>query len=342
MPNLSANPNFLANGGLPPSNAIVITTDPTAARASISGYNYDQFRPYAINWSFGVQRSSGRIIRSKPAISGRRACISMCRDQLNRITDVTPSYSLLIALLGQRWLLAPGQLSGAEFDPSGLLQQHLLGAMTNFPASPSNSLWPVSIPQHPSITTLPSHRRNWKYNGLALQLNKRYSRNVACRTAFTWSHALDDSPPRYSARCPDAAAWAGLPGICAPTGVLLLARSRCFRLSTFTPSYDFKRLANCNWMMKNVVANWNFSATCLYQSPAYTTVWSGIDSNLNNDSAGDRAVVNPAGNALLFAVTAIEINKGADRGVGQRNHGGLHQAMNPNARYIQAGLWCVR
>ena len=32
-----------------------------------------------------------------------------------------------------------------------------------------------------------------------------------------------------------------------------------------------------------------------YESPQYATVQSGVDSNLNNDSAGDRAIVNPTG-----------------------------------------------
>jgi hypothetical protein len=33
--------------------------------------------------------------------------------------------------------------------------------------------------------------------------------------------------------------------------------------------------------------------------PEYATVQSGIDSNLNHDSAGDRAIINPAGAANL-------------------------------------------
>ena len=46
-----------------------------------------------------------------------------------------------------------------------------------------------------------------------------------------------------------------------------------------------------------MVGNWNASGTYTYETPEYATVQSGIDSNLNNDSAGDRAIVNPAGSA---------------------------------------------
>jgi hypothetical protein len=90
------------------------------------------------------------------------------------------------------------------------------------------------------------------------------------------------------------------------------------------------------WIMKNVVGNWNLSATYTYQSPAYATVQSGIDSNLNNDSAGDRAVVNPAGLATVSSgVNAIN-SSGAVVAAGSASTV-AYVALNSNARYIQAG-----
>ena len=66
---------------------------------------------------------------------------------------------------------------------------------------------------------------------------------------------------------------------------------------TLTPIYDFKPFQSGSWLLKNVVGNWNISGTYTFQSPEYATVQSGVDSNLNNDTAGDRAIVNPAGAA---------------------------------------------
>ena len=81
--------------------------------------------------------------------------------------------------------------------------------------------------------------------------------------------------------------------------------------------------------MKNVIGNWNFSITYTYQSPEYATVQSGVDSNLNGDSAGDRAIINPAGAANVGSgVTAIT-NAAGDTVA--------YVANNPNARYIVAG-----
>jgi hypothetical protein len=88
-------------------------------------------------------------------------------------------------------------------------------------------------------------------------------------------------------------------------------------------------------MMKNIVGNWIFSGTYTYESPEYATVQSGLDSNLNGDSAGDRVIVNPAGAA----------NVGSDvtgyNALGQvaTTSGSIvaYVANNSNARYIVAG-----
>src|SRR5262249_24555478 len=146
---------------------------------------------------------------------------------------------------------------------------------------------------------------NSKYNGLALHVTKRYSHNYAYTAAFTWSHALDDSTatvfsevltPRRGQDFRDLRKdWASS------------ALDRRLRF-TFAPSYDFKPFANDGWIMKNVVGNWNITGAYTFQSPEYATVQSGIDSNLNNDTAGDRAITNI--NGQDFVSTAVNgINK---------------------------------
>jgi len=80
---------------------------------------------------------------------------------------------------------------------------------------------------------------------------------------------------------------------------------------------------------RNLLGNWEISPIYTYESPEYATPQSGIDSNLNGDSAGDRTVINPSGNKHLSSnVTAVK-NTGGDT-VG-------YVATNPNAYYIKAG-----
>jgi hypothetical protein len=170
------------------------------------------------------------------------------------------------------------------------------------------------------------------YNGLAVQLTKRFSKNLSYIVAYTWSHLEDDATatnfstyltPRRAQDFLDLRAdWASS------------ALDRRHRF-TFTPVYDLKFFGNRNWLLKNVVSNWNISGTYTYQSPEYATVQSNVDSNLNGDSAGDRAVLNPSGAAMVgTGVTAYNaagqvVDIGSPTTV-------AYVANNSNARYIVA------
>jgi hypothetical protein len=58
-------------------------------------------------------------------------------------------------------------------------------------------------------------------------------------------------------------------------------------------------------------------------------VQSAVDSNLNGDTAGDRTIINPNGQAGVgSSVTALKNTAGATV---------AYVAINPNARYIKAG-----
>jgi hypothetical protein len=81
--------------------------------------------------------------------------------------------------------------------------------------------------------------------------------------------------------------------------------------------------------MKNIVGNWTASPIYTYESPEFTTVQSSLDSNLNGDSASDRAIVNPQGiDGTGSTVSALKNSSGATV---------AYLANNPNARYIIAG-----
>ncbi len=64
---------------------------------------------------------------------------------------------------------------------------------------------------------------------------------------------------------------------------------------------------------------------------------SGIDSNLNNDSAGDRTIINPAGSAN--AGSGVTPYNSAGQAVAMGDPSTVaYVANNPNARYVVAGL----
>ena len=66
-----------------------------------------------------------------------------------------------------------------------------------------------------------------------------------------------------------------------------------------------------NWLLKNIVGNWEIAPVYVYQSGQHVTPQSGTDSNLNGDSAPDRTIINPSGDAKLgSAVTALKNSAG--------------------------------
>ena len=170
------------------------------------------------------------------------------------------------------------------------------------------------------------------YHGLALQLNRRFSNGLAFIAAYTWSHTEDDATatnfstyltPRRAQDFQDLRAeW---------SSSALDHRQRL----TYTPIYEFRPFQNGNWLMKNLVGNWNISGTYTYESPEQATVQSGLDSNLNGDSAGDRVIINPAGSVNVGSgVTGYN-----SAGQVATSSGSIvaYVANNANARYITAG-----
>jgi hypothetical protein len=111
---------------------------------------------------------------------------------------------------------------------------------------------------------------------------------------------------------------------------------------TFSAVYDTPWMKqNKNWFMKNVIGNWLIAPAYTYESPEYYTVQSGIDSNLNGDSATDRAIVNPSGHAGTGS-NVYGLDRNGNRieltaATAARDPIVAYVALDPNARYIRAG-----
>jgi hypothetical protein len=170
------------------------------------------------------------------------------------------------------------------------------------------------------------------YNGLALQLNRRFSNGLAFIGAYTWSHLLDDATATNFSTYLTPRRAQDFQDLKAEWSSSALDRRQRF---TFTPIYSFEPFKNGNWLLKNVVGNWNLAGTYTYESPEYATVQSGLDSNLNGDSAGDRVIINTAGQANVGSdVTGYNA-----QGQVATTSGSIvaYVANNSNARYIVGG-----
>jgi hypothetical protein len=320
-------PQFLAKGGLTPSSGIVITSDPAQARAAVGAFMpNEQIRPYSINYTLSVQRTFGGDYTFEARYLGTKGVHLFVQDQINRVPGATSGLSL------PTYFSMPSAATLAGLPTTLGDIKAAQNALTGGKGSNSYARYGFG-----STITAYIPEGNSKYNGLALQLTKRYSNNFSYNAAFTWSHALDDSTATVFSTWLTPRRSQDIRNLRNDWSSSALDRRLRF---TFAPVYDFKPFANGSWMMKNLVGNWNVTAAYTFQSPEYATVTSGIDSNLNNDSAGDRAVINPAGQMLLSS-GVIALNRAGVK-VGSGSTGDAttvaYVANDPNARYVQAGL----
>lgn len=314
VPSLTVNtPNFLAGGGLTGGSG-GLPTDIAGIRAAQSSYVFGDKRPYGLTWTLGVQRAFGNSYTAEVRYTGTKGVHLWNQTQLNKIAPVTASLNL------PTYMTMPSAATFAGLTTTlGSLQGISNNAFKQFGIT--NNLTAYAPQSYSS------------YNGLATQLTKRFSHNVSFIAAYTWSHMEDDATatnfstyltPRRAQDFRDLRSeWA----------TSALDRRHRF---TFTPVYDFKIFRNSNWFLKNVVSNWNMSGTYTYESPEQATVQSGVDSNLNGDSAGDRTVINPngvgqTGSGVTGYNAAGNTVKSGDPTIV------AYVANNPNARYVVAG-----
>lgn len=321
--NLSSNaPGFLAGGGLSGA-AVPLPTDPMGALGVVGSYTFGGKRPYGLTWTASVQHVFKKNYTFEARYIGTRGVHLWNQSRLNIYPLVSPSNYI------PTFFANPGAATFASLGRTlNDVENYIVPGGT--PDQPFNSL--ASLGSANNITGY-APQSSSLYNGLALQLNRRFSNGLQFIAAYTWSHLEDNATatnfstyltPRRAQDFQDMhAEW---------SNSALDHRQRF----TFSPVYEFQPFQNGNWFVKNIVGNWNISGTYTYETPEYATAQSGLDSNLNNDSAGDRSIVNPAGNAKLGSdVTAYN-------GLGQMVDMGdpttvAYVANNPNARYVVAG-----
>jgi hypothetical protein len=303
---------FLASGGILPNTS----TGPLTAAEAIaetSAYVPNQTRPETISWNFGIQHVFHNDFTFESRYVGTHSVHLSVQERLDEQPVVNASNALPL------YLTAPSQatLNGltntlgsleTAYDLGGYLKPAYLNAgFQNFISA--------FMPWGNSI-----------YHGWANSLNRRFSNGLQFIAAYTWSHAIDDSTADIlstylSPRRPEDSTNLALDR--SSSG--LDHRQRF----TYEVLYDLPFFKRSNRFLKNVVGNWEFAPVYTYQTGTLVDVQSGVDSNLNADSAGDRAFVNPAGQANVGSgVTPLMNSAGATV---------AYLATNPNARYIEAG-----
>lgn len=302
-------PGYLAGGGITPGRRPAELT-PEDALAATSAYIPDQNLPYSIQWNLSIQRGFGKDYTAEVRYLGTRGVNLFTQHRLNVMAPVTASRSLPV------YLQRPSQ---GELDSLSLTLSDLQAIGQWKPE------WAAAGFDQQNVVAF-DNRGNSIYHGLAAELTRRFSRGLLFKGAYTWSKLIDDSTADlYSTEL--------APRRPQDFGDMRSERAKSFldRTHRLTWSWVWETPffnGNENWFLRNMIGNWVVGGIYTFESPQYATVQSNADSNLNGDTAGDRAVINPNGQGLSHTDTTPLLNSQAQT-VG-------YLANDPTAHYIRA------
>lgn len=320
-------PNFLANGGIPPTVLPGATTDPIAARAATSAWIPDQQVPYSLSWSLSVQREFHKNYVLEVRYLGSRGIHLPTQNRINiqnRVFDGPGGFLPTFFSTPSQGTIDGLTTSLADIqDRSNILPQFLAAGFTS-----------------PIAAFLANG--NSTYHGGSVSLTKRLSNNLQFTSAYTWSHLIDDSTAEVFSTVLSPRRVQDFQNLTPERADSALDRRQRFVASGL---YDLPFFKNSqNHFARSVFGGFSTAATVTFESGEQATVLSGIDSNLNGDPAPDRSILNPSGAANVSSLvtpllrTCPSFNEDGSCTISDAERIVGYVATNPNAQYIQAGL----
>lgn len=311
----NAGGSFLAKGGISP-NASAGSLTQAQARAATGGFIPDQKLPKSVQWNLGVQRVFHEDYTVELRYLGTRGLQLPIQDRLNVGAVVNPSNALPV------YFTAPSQstLDGLTSNLDALNAQYQGNGYGRFLPQYLNAGFKTNI-----VGFMPMGAST--YHGLATQVTRRFRQGLSFVGAYTFSHNIDNSTAEVFST------------VTSPRRVQDFQNLNAERASsgldhrnrlTAAIVYDMPYFKSGNWFKKNLVGNWEMAPTYTYETGTLATVQSAVDSNLNGDNAGDRAVINPAG--------TVNIGSGTTALTNSKGQVVAYLAKNPNARYIKANI----
>ena len=190
-----------------------------------------------------------------------------------------------------------------------------------------NAAWdPIGSYGFINAITAYTPRGNSRYNGLAMDLKKRYARNFLFEAAYTWSRNIDDSTAEVASIIATPRRGQDFNNISAEKATSALDRRHRLTFSTLYETPWFSHHQNA--LIRNTVGNWQLSGMYTVESGEWATPQSGVDTNQNGDAAADRVILNTSGvPGTSSDVTALKNSSGATV---------AYLAINPSAQFIRA------
>jgi hypothetical protein len=316
-------PNYLGNGGI--RNVLQPTgNDVAAARAATATFIDDQEMPYSLTFTGSLQRQFWKDYSLEVRYLGTRGIHLLTQNRINRINKVGNGLSGLPTFLSQP---TQAQLNALTLD----LDQ--INARTNF----ESRFLAAGFTNPGSVVGFLSNG-NSTYHGASAQLIRRFAQGMQLTAAYTFSHLIDDTTAEVNSTVLSPRRVEDFQNIRADRADSALDHRHRFVTSFI---YEVPLLKNANnKFLRGVGGGWSFAGTFTAESGERATVLSGIDSNLNGDAAGDRAIRNPGG-VRGTGSTVTALCRFAACGTAGAGSVVGYLADNPNAEYIRTGLGAI-
>src|SRR5262249_8333851 len=318
-------PNFLANGGIKPGGT-GLTNFATAAEArdATSNHVVENIKlPVAIQWTLGVKRAFAKAYTVEVRYVGTHGYHLNAQERINMQSRVTPSSFI------PTFLSAPSQ---ATLDGMTTTLATVRANPPMIPAYAAAGFGGPIVQFSPFGSSI--------YHGLSVQVNRRFTNGLQFQGAYTFSHNIDNSTADFFSTVITPRRPQDFQNLAADRSNSALDHRNRLTLSAV---YDVPWYKNGNWFMKNMLGNWQFAPIYTYETGEWGDVQSGLDSNINGDSAGDRAVFNPKGTpGVGSGVTALckstlpSTSTCSPGDASARPFLVGYLAKNPNAQYITA------
>ncbi len=346
--NPAAGQGFLQFGGLLQVNVPPVTQ--ADARAATQSLIPDHVSPKVITWTLGVQHELFRNSSLEVRYVGTRSLELPVQQRLNSASAFDPNFAGG-GLTPLPTYVNPADVPVAVTSPVSTLQSFdnynplplsgdgFLGSMTTFPAIGTGT-----------------------YHSGSVDFIHRFSRGIYVRANYTFSKNIDNATNElFSSRVNPRRAQDGF-DFAGERGLSALDIRHKFALSFL---YEIPNVQTDHAFVKALAHGWEFGGTYLAESGQPVTPLSGVDSNANGDSAGDRTIINPGGasgvgtsvNAVCNAgpggatsVVGIDPASGAWQ-CGSENDANIvgyvvapttigddSGPINANARFVQAGI----
>lgn len=330
---------FLQNGGAP--NTPLPFTTPAQARAATSNLIADQTVPYSISFTLSYQRQIARDTGIELRYLGTRVRKLPVQVRLNaaevNLQDLSlPTFTSQPTAAQLAGLSSLGTIiNNSPTALVGRLEQYGFGGVVT-------SFSPIGKSQ---------------YDGVSASLTRRLTKGFGLTAAYTFSKTLDNSTNELNSSALNPRRAQDGFNIDDEFGLSALDVPHRFVVSF---NYDVPFFNNDeNSFLRAFLGGWQVNGIFQAQSGAPVTIRSGIDSNLNLDSAGDRAIFNPngtpgtssrvcpidsqgrfliAGSGFLAPGTPTTDINLCSLGFYGPSNAVAYVAVTPNAQFIQAGF----